>query len=141
MTFRIEKITDENWFPSTNKNLFPHEHFVNMLFFHNYLTYSELITSYEQIDNNEFRDYIKQLPNIFKNNKCLLFKNNLPELYSDFADEFIFFRPNGYVKSKEKKSPLLKMEIYVGMNIMEEMTTDFNIKTFRKYIGAINKLQ
>ncbi len=117
------KITETKWFPETNKNLFPHEYFTILLFFHNYIIHSELITSYEQIENDNFREYLKQLPNIFKNDKCLLFKNSLPIEYFDKLENKVFFRPNkdGYVKILEKKSPNISMEKYLGMNIIKEM--------------------
>ena len=136
MTSIIEKITVDNWFPiMKNKNMFPHEYFIKTIFNHNYLIHSSLITSYEQIDNIEFKEYIKQLPNIFDNNKCLLFKNELPDEYSYLTDKFIFFRPGGYIKLKEKKDPLIKMDQYLGMNIMEEMKKGDNMVKFKKYVS------
>ena len=76
----IPTIISSKWLID-RKILFPFELFIKFIYHYNYLLHSEKINSIEEIENESFKCYIKQLPELFgDNSNCSLYKNILPLL-------------------------------------------------------------
>lgn len=92
-----------------NNNLFnlsPTENFIRTLYWYNFLLHSEKVNSYDEIENLEFKEYLKDISTNIFNNKIpiQMYKQTLPKNYNDMLTEIVYVRnvlnPDGSIKEK-----------------------------------------